>query len=187
MQTPESAYTNLQIEIENDLYENPYPDGDGHDGTTVPHRNNEEAERKDLEESYREETVLVERIERMRRLQTEELRDTMGQRAGPADLRNRNRELREVMRQRSGPADLRNSNLNRDQEVREQMRPRSGPSDLRYCHLQPNRELRELMRPKSPRETENDSERLVNDLEESINKKMEELDSGVKTREKLIK
>ena len=53
--------------------------------------------RKDLEESYREETVLVERIKRMRRLQTEELRDTMGNRAGPADLRNRNRELHEVM------------------------------------------------------------------------------------------
>ena len=163
LQTQEPTGTGLQIEIKNDLYEGPYKDKDRLQDTTVPYQDNGEAERKDLEESYREETVLVKRIKRMRRLQTEELRDTMGNRAGPADLRNRNRELREVMRPRSGPADLRNSHLNRDQDIREQMGPRSGPSDLRYCRLEPNREMRELKKPKSLREDENekDSERLV--------------------------
>lgn len=45
------------------------------------------------------------------------------------------------------------------------------------------------MKPKSLRETEkaNNSERLINDLEQTITKKTEELDSRVKTRDKLIK
>ena len=91
------------------------------------------------------------------------------------------------MRPSSGPADLRNSRFNRDKDTRELMRPRSGPSDLRYSRLQPNRELREVMRPKPPRYTENDTERSVNDLEESINTKTKELESGIKTRDTVIK
>ena len=67
------------------------------------------------------------------------------------------------------------------------MRPRKDPSDLRCSSLQPNRELREVMRPKPLRCTENDTDRWVNDLEESINTKKKELESGIKTRDKVIK
>ena len=77
-------------------------------------------------------------------------------------------ELRDTMRPRSGPADLRNSRLNRDTDTRELMRPRPGPSDLRYSNLQPNKELREVMKPKPLRCTENDTDRSINDLKESI-------------------
>ena len=43
------------------------------------------------------------------------------------------------------------------------------------------------MTPKPPKYTENGTERLVNDLEESINTKTKELDSGIKTRDTVIK
>ena len=165
---------------------NPHPNVDD---TPVPRTNDEETGKRDLEESFKD-TTLVER-----RQQTDELRDTMGPRAGPAGLRNSplnaGREIHEVMRPRSGPSDLRNCKLNWGEDIREQMRLRSqsNPSDLRYSRLQPDRDLRELMRPRPPRETEPEtvSERLVNQLEESINKKAEELDSGLKTRDIAIK
>merc|ERR1712008_321221 len=99
------------------------------------------------------------------------------------------RELRDVMRQKPGPADLRNTTLNRDQDVRQQMRPKPGPSDLRFSHLNPNRDMRELMTSTTLREAEkaNDSERLANDLAESIIKNSAELESSCKDRERIIK
>ena len=114
---------------------------------------------------------------------------------GPADLRNSrlnaNREVREIMRPRSGPSDLRYCKLNKSDDVRGQMRTRSrsNPSDLRYSCLQPDRDLRELMRPRPPiiTEPETVTEKLVNQLEESVNRKAEELESGLKTRETVIK
>ena len=82
------------------------------------------------EECLREETRLVEDVERFR------------------NRVNSDCELRELMRQRSGPADLKNANLNRETDTRELMRPRAGPSDLRYCKLQPEKDLRDLIKPK---------------------------------------
>ena len=128
MQTPEPADSNLQVETENDLYENPQPEGYGPDST---HQNDGKAERREFEEEcLREETLLIEKIERVR------------------NRVNSDGELRGTMRPRSGPADLRNPRLNRDKDARELMRPRPGPSDLRYSNLQPNKELREVMKPK---------------------------------------
>ena len=63
LHTPEPVDSNMQIEIENDLYEIPQSEGDGPDGT---HLSDGEAERRCLEESIKEETILIERIERMR-------------------------------------------------------------------------------------------------------------------------
>ena len=127
--------------------------------------------------------------------QTDEPRETMEPHVGPADLRNSrlnaNREVREIMRPWSGPSDLRYCKLNKSDDVRGQMRPRSrsNPSDLRYSRLQPDRDLRELMRPRPPRNTEPETvtEKLVNQLEESVDRKAEELESGLKTRETVIK
>ena len=134
MQTPEPADSNLQVETENDLYENPQPEGYGPDST---HQNDGKAERREFEEEcLREETLLIEKIERVR------------------NRVNSDGELRGTMRPRSGPADLRNPRLNRDKDARELMRPRPGPSDLRYSNLQPNKELREVMKPKPLRCTE---------------------------------
>ena len=56
-------------------------------------------------------------------------------RPGPVDLRNRNKDLRNTLRQRSGPADLRYSKLNQNKDLRDLTRPRrrasSVPADLR--------------------------------------------------------
>ena len=64
----------------------------------------------------------------------EDLRNSMRERPGPSDLRNRNKDLRDTMRRKSGPADLRNAKLNREQDLRDLMGPRrranSVPSDL---------------------------------------------------------
>ena len=68
-------------------------------------------------ECLREETKLVDDIERFR------------------NRVNSDRELQETMRQRPGPADLRNATFNRETDTRELMRPKTGPSDLRYSKL----------------------------------------------------
>ena len=47
LQTPEPADSNLRVEIENDLYESPQPEGYGPEST---HQNDGEAERRELEE-----------------------------------------------------------------------------------------------------------------------------------------
>ena len=99
--------------------------------TEPDEQNFHESTRRDDEEAcLREETRLVEDIERFR------------------NHVNSDCELRETMRQRLGPADLRNSNLNRETDTRELMRQRAGPSDLRYCKLQPEKDMRDLMKPK---------------------------------------
>ena len=134
LQTPEPAESNMRVEIENDLYESPHPEGYGPEST---HQNDDEAERRKLEEEcLREETKLIENIERFR------------------SRVNSDGDLRDTMRPKSGRADLRNSILNRDTDTRELMRPRPGPSDLRYSNLQPNKELREIMKPKTLSEPE---------------------------------
>ena len=165
LQTPEPTEPHLQVEIDNDLYINPQSDGVEHDNTI---QNDGESERRRLEEEcLREETILVEKVERMRKRAYSD------------------GELRDTMRPRPGPADLRNSTLNREKDAREHMRPRPGPSDLRYSNLQPNRELREIMKAKPLRCM--DTERSVNDLEKSISTKTKDLESGIKTRDKIIK
>ena len=64
LQTPEPADSNLRVEIENDLYESPQPEGYGPEST---HQNDGEAERRELkEECLREETILIEKIKRVR-------------------------------------------------------------------------------------------------------------------------
>ena len=64
LQTPEPADSNLRVEIENDLYESPQPEGYGPEST---HQNDGEAERRELEEEcLREETILIEKIKRVR-------------------------------------------------------------------------------------------------------------------------
>ena len=101
------------------------------DGTLEPHPNDTEADRRDLAKAKE----IIARVEKMRRgpkrQEIDDLRDTLGPRAGPADLRNSvlnaNRELREVMRPQAGPSDLRNSRLNQDRDVRGQMRQQVGP------------------------------------------------------------
>ena len=94
-------------------------------------------------------------------------------RAGPSDLRNRNRDLRDTVRRQSGPADLRNTRWNWDRDLRDQMRPRprSGPPDLRCL-----------------RNTEGEKEagRTIKHLEKSINERFTELATGAKDREKII-
>ena len=107
MQTPEPADSNLQVETENDLYENPQPEGYGPDST---HQNDGKAERRELEEEcLREETILIEKIERVR------------------NRVNSDGELRDTMRPRSGPADLRNPRLNRDKDAKGTYATETGP------------------------------------------------------------
>ena len=88
----------------------------------------EEAETE--EECLREETKLVEEVERIR------------------DRENSDRDLRETMRPKAGPSDLRNATLNRDTDARELLQPKAGPSDLRYSKLQPEKDLKDIMKSK---------------------------------------
>ena len=107
LQTPEPAESNMRVEIENDLYESPHPEGYGPEST---HQNDDEAERRKLEEEcLREETILMEIMERMR------------------NRVNSDGELRDTMRPRSGPADLRNPRLNRDKDAKGTYATETGP------------------------------------------------------------
>ena len=83
------------------------------------------------------------------------------------------------MRPRSGPADLRKYRLNRDEDLRNQMRPRS----------QSVVDLRELMKLKRQRTAEPNtvSEELISQLEATVNKKVKELESDLRNRERAIK
>ena len=47
LQTPEPAESNMRVEIENDLYESPHPEGYGPEST---HQNDDEAERRNASE-----------------------------------------------------------------------------------------------------------------------------------------
>ena len=80
-------------------------------GTNVDatHQNDVEAVRRELEEELREETILVEKIERVR------------------NRVNSDGELRDTMRPRSGPADLRNPRLNRDKDAKGTYATETGP------------------------------------------------------------
>ena len=160
--TPEPTEPHLQVEIENDSYINPQS-GDA-----------EISERRRLEEEcFKEETILVKKIEHDRRV------ERMRKRA------NSDGELRDTMRQqRAGPADLRNSSLNRETDARELMRPKPGPSDLRYGNLlQPNGDLRQAMNPNPVRSMDIDSL----DLENSIIARTRALESSLKARDRTIR
>ena len=151
----------MTVEVENDHYvtEEVLP---------IPYRDDSDTERNDREECIKKEIELVDGIERWRKLdfcqhQAEELRTTMRGRAGPSDLRNRDRDLRDTMRRQSlGPTDLRLTHWNWDQDLRVQMRPRprSGPPDLRSLRNQKSEKL--------------------------INERFSELITGEKDRDKVI-
>ena len=86
-----------------------------------------------MEACLREETRLVESVEEIDRIR---------------DLENSDCDLRETIRNKTGPADLRHTNLNRDTDARELLQREAGPSDLRYSKLNQEKDLRDFIKPK---------------------------------------
>ena len=83
-----------------------------------------------MEADLREDTRLVEEVERIR------------------DRENSDCDLRETMRNKAGPTDLRHTNLNRDTDARELLQHKAGPADLRYSKLLPEKDLRDFIKSK---------------------------------------
>ena len=88
-----------------------------------------------MEACLREDTRLVESVEEIERIR---------------DRENSDCDLRETIRNKTGPADLRHTNLIRDTDARGLLQHEAGPSDLRYSKLNQEKDLRDFIKPNPP-------------------------------------